>query len=593
MNLIGVPSSKPSGKGSWPSVWLRKSWLIAAAVLASATASAQFLLPQSIADQMAAAQRALQTQTQTVSLQSNSGKFVSAQNDQVKVTADRNAVGDWEKWQANINGNTVVFKSSWGKLLSAQADGSVVANRTEAGPWERFSMEDTRGGFVAFKTAHGTYLTAEPGGALMANRKQAGDWERFKMTGIGSVAGANPPTQSNPPPATAYPPTASNPGASNNSDFYWSDSYGRGAGTVGYQYCGANGSLESGLCYNKCDAGFHGDGPLCTNNQPTSYGRGAGQTPITDTWFWGARIRCPGSSELSGAVCYDKCRSGYHGAGPVCWINSGSYGRNAGAVPMLRCPESMDTDASLCYAKCRDGFHGVGPVCWANVPVNYVSCGFGVAKDDVTCGFVIADQVLAVQNIAEDICKLFPQFKLGCTVLQDGQGVVKVAQKFKLKPSEVMSFLAKKFSGSKGEAVIKALDAVNPEIAELVNLVKVTKVVPQVKTLEDVGRVMKDLTSKSVEAVRPLMTGDNLKKIATLGNKIRKEIELPPFQAQGGTETEQAFSIIRDTADIYSILVTIEATKKDGGLSARSQALKASADALSLVTAYLYTVRGQ
>ena len=41
------------------------------------------------------------------------------------------------------------------------------------------------------------------------------------------------------------------------------------------------------------------------------------------------------------------------------------HGRSAGA-PIHACAEDMDKDGALCYPKCKAGFHGVGPVCWEN-----------------------------------------------------------------------------------------------------------------------------------------------------------------------------------------------------------------------------------
>lgn len=45
------------------------------------------------------------------------------------------------------------------------------------------------------------------------------------------------------------------------------------------------------------------------------------------------------------------------------------------------CPVGKELDAGLCYDKCRHGFHGVGPVCWADstnrgvgVPVQLEPC---------------------------------------------------------------------------------------------------------------------------------------------------------------------------------------------------------------------------
>lgn len=45
------------------------------------------------------------------------------------------------------------------------------------------------------------------------------------------------------------------------------------------------------------------------------------------------------------------------------------------------CPPGQEEDAGLCYPRCRSGYHGVGPVCWADshnrgvgVPVQLEAC---------------------------------------------------------------------------------------------------------------------------------------------------------------------------------------------------------------------------
>jgi hypothetical protein len=57
------------------------------------------------------------------------------------------------------------------------------------------------------------------------------------------------------------------------------------------------------------------------------------------------------------------------------------------------CPVNKpDLDAGLCYEKCRDGFRGVGPVCWANsqgigvgTPVGLEPCPDGWNNDGLVC----------------------------------------------------------------------------------------------------------------------------------------------------------------------------------------------------------------
>jgi hypothetical protein len=55
-------------------------------------------------------------------------------------------------------------------------------------------------------------------------------------------------------------------------------------------------------------------------------------------------------------------------------------------------PDKPDLDALLCYEKCKPGFHGVGPVCWADsvnvgvgVPVGLNPCPTGWSNDGLIC----------------------------------------------------------------------------------------------------------------------------------------------------------------------------------------------------------------
>jgi hypothetical protein len=55
-------------------------------------------------------------------------------------------------------------------------------------------------------------------------------------------------------------------------------------------------------------------------------------------------------------------------------------------------PDRTDLDAGLCYEKCKPGFHGVGPVCWADtnnvgvgIPVGLNPCPEGWNNDGLIC----------------------------------------------------------------------------------------------------------------------------------------------------------------------------------------------------------------
>ena len=104
-------------------------------------------------------------------------------------------------------------------------------------------------------------------------------------------------------------------------------SYGRGVGSIPNS-CPPGKEYDAGLCYNECDSGYDGVGPVCWQSCPSgysdhgatcyenffswyfksSYGRGVGTVPNT----------C-GEQEYDAGLCYDQCESGYTGVGPVCW----------------------------------------------------------------------------------------------------------------------------------------------------------------------------------------------------------------------------------------------------------------------------------
>ncbi len=176
-------------------------------------------------------------------------------------------------------------------------------------------------------------------------------------------------------------------------DFYWRDSYGRGVGTVPPLICEGNTEQDAGLCYEKCRDGYKGVGPLCNLSETGSYGRGAGKAMS----FHKGKLDCDKKDDKDGGLCYNKCRDGYHGVGPVCYNNNApSYGRGAGKVMASVCLNGEQKDAGLCYPACRHYYSGVGPVCWSNSPTNWVPCGAGVARSQGDCGVIIADQVASV-----------------------------------------------------------------------------------------------------------------------------------------------------------------------------------------------------
>ena len=67
-----------------------------------------------------------------------------------------------------------------------------------------------------------------------------------------------------------------------------------------------------------------------------------------------------------------------------------SYPRGVGTIPN-GCG-SKQYDAGLCYDTCRSGYNGVGPVCWGQPPAGWVQCGMGSASSAVNCASAVFDQ---------------------------------------------------------------------------------------------------------------------------------------------------------------------------------------------------------
>ncbi len=108
---------------------------------------------------------------------------------------------------------------------------------------------------------------------------------------------------------------------------------------------------------------------------------------------------CTGGKVYDAGLCYDRCDPGYSGAGPVCYqdcpsgytndgalcrkpgasIPRGSYGRGAGSS--LVCGSGKQWDAGLCYPTCAAGYTGVGPVCWQVCPGGYTDDGALCRRD--------------------------------------------------------------------------------------------------------------------------------------------------------------------------------------------------------------------
>jgi hypothetical protein len=109
-------------------------------------------------------------------------------------------------------------------------------------------------------------------------------------------------------------------------------------------------------------------------------------------------------------VCWGQCESGMTDIGVSCQKN-GFINRSAHPKPMV-CSTELEQDAGLCYDKCKDGYKGVGPVCWQRCPGSMKDAGVSCTKDSkgrgvgkpMTCGGDFPEQIgaLCYANCPED-----------------------------------------------------------------------------------------------------------------------------------------------------------------------------------------------
>jgi len=146
--------------------------------------------------------------------------------------------------------------------------------------------------------------------------------------------------------------------------------------------CPSGYTKRGAVCYQNCPANgtdgsyWETDGTYGCYKRPNKW---PGNTTTThlqhDTKYSPAKPidSCPTNKEKDGALCYDKCNTGYTGIGPVCWkVGCESGYRDDGAF----CTRDIYTYAKNCTTNTRDK-------CWgAKV---YDGCPGGYRTEPVTC----------------------------------------------------------------------------------------------------------------------------------------------------------------------------------------------------------------
>ena len=114
------------------------------------------------------------------------------------------------------------------------------------------------------------------------------------------------------------------------------------------------------------------------------------------------RETCPDGMENNGGLCYSPCRDGYKSDNAtMCYKQYGDAWENKTGieaptitsitkhiltntgVPYSKCADGMEQDGLLCYEPCKAGYTGVGPVCWANVTT--IGNGVGTIPQKGSC----------------------------------------------------------------------------------------------------------------------------------------------------------------------------------------------------------------
>jgi hypothetical protein len=185
-------------------------------------------------------------------------------------------------------------------------------------------------------------------------------------------------------------------------------------GALCYSKCPAGTERYGFDCHSVCPEGWRNDGLFCRRAE---YGRGVGYP----AWDWNRCEADNGSGncEWWGALIYPKCASGFSPFGccicrpqqPDC--NALGLGGQLdlscakkiiiGDPTPLWCKTSLEQNGALCYQRCKSGYYGVGPVCWTACDSNQFSCAAACAIDESTCVWATVDAVSAPLILAFNI----------------------------------------------------------------------------------------------------------------------------------------------------------------------------------------------
>jgi len=127
----------------------------------------------------------------TVTIKAQSiNKYISSENGNRSMRANRNNAGTQERFTVRSEGNGMVsFKGSNGKFVSHENGNKAMnCNRNVAQGWEKFTLVPQGGNVYAIKGSNGRYVSHENGSnnGITCNRTAIGSWEKFVIDGLTS-----------------------------------------------------------------------------------------------------------------------------------------------------------------------------------------------------------------------------------------------------------------------------------------------------------------------------------------------------------------------------------------------------------------------
>lgn len=190
-------------------------------------------------------------------------------------------------------------------------------------------------------------------------------------------------------------------------------------GALCYESCREGYAVAGLQCVKSgCPSGYSDRGLTCHTDQVVTYTPGsttstdwcAYRSPVVN---WGFGRKTGGDCMPKTVTRQDDCRSGYSKVALSCNLDvpagftgsaldpiKSAYGLGASQAMVQVCRDGKQMDAGLCYTPCRSGYKGAGPVCWGGTLPGYVDCGLGMADGPGNCAKVTTLQTASVGFLA-------------------------------------------------------------------------------------------------------------------------------------------------------------------------------------------------